>query len=478
MGGSLARMVSMLMFIAGCSPTPTLTPSTAPTGTAIPSATATVTVTGALDWSGPVRLPLELLGGNVRGLASDGRHLVAIGGLFGILDVSLQPAIWRSDDGLAWVRVSIPVGFEDAILSAVTAGGPGFVIVGSIGKQAQPNQPAPAIRAAVWTSVDGGTWEPVVADTAFADARMADVAVGSVGLVAVGFSQTPAGQPFGSSCLDALAWTSSDGVSWSRSPASASLACSTSTSITAAGAGYVAIGSYYETDANGIVSTRPATWSSSDGRAWLATKEHDLTGVSRLHDVAAGPGGLVAIGETEEGDLGVWRSAAGQSWARVSSDAFASPSGGGFQPRGVILGWDGGFVASVAGGDNTSSRSYVWASKDGATWVRSSAAALAATWPISGLAIHGDRLVAVGGQGYNLGAWVSPPAGAAPEPAPGLPVTVEKPIEIAPDARAFDVVAGDGLLLALGRSGDSTAWLSSRSRLTRRSTRTRTARWK
>ena len=70
-----------------------------------------------------------------------------------------------------------PFGDDDSVVSAVVAGGPGFVAVGASGGD-----------AAVWTSIDGEEWSRRPHDeTVFggaAETSMADVTVGGPGLVA------------------------------------------------------------------------------------------------------------------------------------------------------------------------------------------------------------------------------------------------------------------------------------------------------
>ena len=86
----------------------------------------------------------------------------------------------------------------------VTAGGPGLVAVGGyeLDQTCKAGTPLDCY-AAVWTSVDGITWDPVPHDdTAFgggADKRgMSSVATVGTDLIAVG----------------SAVWTSEDGISW------------------------------------------------------------------------------------------------------------------------------------------------------------------------------------------------------------------------------------------------------------------------
>src|SRR5438552_11401033 len=65
---------------------------------------------------------------------------------------------WVSADGLSWRRVALSsktfAGLSNAIF-ALTAGGPGLVANGDVGKCDSPTAPC---APAVWLSADGVTW--------------------------------------------------------------------------------------------------------------------------------------------------------------------------------------------------------------------------------------------------------------------------------------------------------------------------------
>ena len=93
-------------------------------------------------------------------------------------------------------------------MNSVTAGGPGLVAVGS-------DNPGGDRDGAVWTSPDGFNWSRVPHDEVIfggeSSQAMDSVTAGGPGLVAVGFDHRPSAQ-------DGAAWTSSDGITWSRVP--------------------------------------------------------------------------------------------------------------------------------------------------------------------------------------------------------------------------------------------------------------------
>lgn len=112
--------------------------------------------------------------------------------------------IWTSPDGVSWSRIPLAgAELDDAEVSSVSAGGPGLVAVGTVGDD-----------AAVWTSADGTIWSRVTHNDAVfggpATIWMNSVAQTSTGLVAVGGSRSRLGEE------KAEAWTSPDGVTWSR----------------------------------------------------------------------------------------------------------------------------------------------------------------------------------------------------------------------------------------------------------------------
>ena len=75
-------------------------------------------------------------------------------------------AIWVSEDGITWSRVphneTVLGGPGLQAMYDVTVGGPGFVAVG----WDNPLEEGSDASAAVWTSVDGLTWDRVPHDEA------------------------------------------------------------------------------------------------------------------------------------------------------------------------------------------------------------------------------------------------------------------------------------------------------------------------
>ncbi len=168
----------------------------------------------AAVWTSPdgitwTRVPHDeaLFGGaanqNMVAISGDASGVVAVG-----LDASggdQDAAVWTSPDGLNWIRVVNPEavfgGTGNQRMSGLSAGGPGWVAVGS-------DDSAGDMDGAVWTSSDGLTWTRVVdADSVFGgprDQQLMRVAAGGPGIVAVG-TDNPAGDG------DVAVWTATAG---------------------------------------------------------------------------------------------------------------------------------------------------------------------------------------------------------------------------------------------------------------------------
>jgi hypothetical protein len=256
--------------------------------------------------------------GRMSSVTVGGPGLVAVGStgtpnavFLGEADV----AVWTSVDGLVWARVPHEkASLGQGTMNSVTAGGPGLVAVGEDKDD-----------AAVWTSVDGFTWSRVPHDEAVfggpdlssinygavSPASMASVTSGGPGLVAVG-------QDNG----DAAVWTSVDGLIWSRVPADEAVFGGPNRQmmlgVTVGGPGFVAVGQ--DGPANNFVMTdyiNAVVWTSVDGIKWIRVPHDEAVFGSQgiddrqgMNSVIAGGPGLVAVGLAEngrdEGGAAVW----------------------------------------------------------------------------------------------------------------------------------------------------------------------------
>ncbi|HEX5466106.1 MAG TPA: sialidase family protein [Candidatus Limnocylindrales bacterium] len=148
------------------------------------------------------------MGGAIYGLAATSDTIVAVGTTG---DQFRGPAgVWRSHDTEHWSNVT-SADLAQGAMAAVTAGGPGFVAVGSGHGDT---------GAAAWVSADGESWRSAPDTSAFQHhglpIRMAAVIPVGAGLAAVGWMSSAAN---GTGTI----WRSADGLTWTRDPDQTSL---------------------------------------------------------------------------------------------------------------------------------------------------------------------------------------------------------------------------------------------------------------
>lgn len=326
--------------------------------------TAPIDQLSSLVWS---RLPDNNDGPVLAGVAGvSGASITAGGPGFVAVGTNSSPGpegdgdavVWTSTDGVSWSLVphneSVFGGEGRQWMHSVAQGGPGLVAVGSDDD-----------TAAVWTSPDGMTWSRVPYDeAAFGESgsRMMSVTAGGPGLVAVGTDDR----------RGAAVWTSVDGRTWSRIPHDDAVFGGESDvfmmDVTAAGPGLVAVGG--EGDLAAI-------WASPDGITWSRVPlDDDLSGVksSWMVSVTAGGPGVVAVGtvtEVSNPQAAVWTSVDGITWSRVKHDDAIFGEDGWNEMRSVVAADDGlvavGFVSDAS---QDGSDAAVWTSVDGITWSR------------------------------------------------------------------------------------------------------------
>ncbi|HSQ36387.1 MAG TPA: hypothetical protein VLS92_00670, partial [Acidimicrobiia bacterium] len=186
------------------------------------------------------------------------------------------------------------------------------------------------------------------------------VAVGGPGLVAVGYD-------YSGGDWDAVAWTSADGLAWSRVAHDESVFGGVDGqemwSVAAGGPGLVAVG-YDESDGD----RDAAVWVSADGLAWSRVPHDETvfggTEEQEMAAVEASGSGFVAVGDDNSGgnwDAAVWVSPDGLTWSRVPHDRPVFGGAGNQSMWGVTaVGADLVAVGESGGGDD-------W---DAAAWVR------------------------------------------------------------------------------------------------------------
>ncbi|MEE8407790.1 MAG: hypothetical protein V3S32_11660 [Acidimicrobiia bacterium] len=341
---------------------------------------------------------------NMFGVTAGGPGLVAVGatgGWFGDGDA----AVWTSVDGITWTRVAhdenVFGGANSQTMWDVTVGDFGLVAVGHDGHGILDD--VPDVDAAIWTSVDGDSWSRVPHDEeVFGGAWITSVTVGGPGLVAVG------GTDGYFTDGDAVVWTSTDGITWSRVPHDETIfggpQRQTMYDVVAGGPGLVAVGREGdERPWDNSDDNAAAVWTSVDGITWNRVP-HDETvfgtgGNPVMLSVTAGGPGLVAVGAdywpSERAETPVWTSPDGFTWTRVPDDESFRGS-----MNGVTAGGSG-LVAVGAEG-------MVWTSADGITWSRvpNDDAVFGSDW-VFRVTFGGPGFVAVGWDGSNAAVWVS-----------------------------------------------------------------------
>jgi hypothetical protein len=210
-----------------------------------------------------------------------------------------------------WVQVCDAESFGGAAMYAVTAGGPGLVAVGADVQDCCPDflyspeqEPSyesdgnPSADAVAWTSLDGLTWSRIPHDEQVfggpGEQQMVSVTAGGPGLVAVGSERLFDEQG------NAVVWTSVDGFTWTRVPDDEEVFGGPGEqrmiSVTVGGPGLVAVGSErrFEGQGNAVV------WTSVDGFTWTRVPhDEEVFGgqnEQRMLSVTAGGPGLVAVG--------------------------------------------------------------------------------------------------------------------------------------------------------------------------------------
>ena len=193
------------------------------------------------------------------------------------------PEAWWSETGEDWEQVATTTAMGAGTIDRLVHTSTGFVAVGGSDGV-----------AAVWTSADGRTWDRVADQAAFAGGRMLDVAEREGRFVAVG--EGPEGE-------SALIWLSEDARTWRRLELLDGGANDLRlTRVIATEAGFLAIATYY-----GDVGREIRVFASADGTDWQAADPASGLGDAELHLAAwtaFGDGVVVAVGDRWDRELG------------------------------------------------------------------------------------------------------------------------------------------------------------------------------
>lgn len=262
-------------------------------------------------------------------------RLVAVGRA----DLS-RGAVWWSDDGSTWQEASVPDSPPERAVHLQTP----FAIddrLLAIGILAHPMGSGP-IGSVIWTSTDGVTWTDTAASAQVQSAPLGHVGVIGQRIVMAEGHETPAGSAF---------WVSDDGgTSWQRVEIEPGKGWRVHDGLVHDGR-FVAVGTVYEGGANGEAA---AIWTSTDGRTW---DRSDLGPGRALRIAEFEDGTLHAIGDSEEGPMG-WTSADGREWHRSEINLACCGTNFAVTPAGFV---------TVQGAEDAS-ESAVSTSSDGLTW--------------------------------------------------------------------------------------------------------------
>jgi hypothetical protein len=257
-------------------------------------------------------------------------------GVVAIGRIDDRPAIWVSPDGLAWTSRSdaLPAsatGTDSIEVMAVTATDTGWLAVGREDPYCQVNCGLAPVRAIAWTSGDGLRWTRASDQDALRGAAMTAVTRGGPGFVAVGLLG-----------INAAAWTSTDGRSWTRVPDSPlfhelpSDDPSLWTTMTAVAAGHAIVVAVGNEGPGGGHGPAARAWWSADGLAWRPAEGEDFQSGGEVSviptSVISTPDGFLMTASTNGGCTGgIWTSTDGRAWQCVAR----GPAFAGFRGNGV-----------------------------------------------------------------------------------------------------------------------------------------------
>jgi hypothetical protein len=323
------------------------------------------------------------------GVAADGASLVAVGMMY----PPAHAAAWLSSDGVTWSQAPGLDAPEESLLTAVAVSPGRIVAVGGI-----------AALAAAWTSASGDAWSSatVTPPAISGQARMAAVVAWRGGYVAGGDVEPTPGEHH------AVLWTSPDGTAWTPLPDQAAFGGGSVASLAASPARLVAVGSVLDA----LGSTRAAAWWSTDGRSWTAAPVDTSFAHARMNGVTVGGPGFVAVGSADDGGSAVvWTSIDGERWTRAR-DGTGFVGGGLRISMASVAAGPGGLVAVGSRDDASNGSPTVWVSPDGIAWRRVPDDPSFGGGEMAAVAVSGASFVAVGTLGLPdnaiAGAWISP----------------------------------------------------------------------
>ncbi len=411
-----------------------------------------------------------------------------------------RPLVWRSPDGESWTRIEPGDAAASALLASVAASNGLVVAVGgpAVSGGSLPGEPAnvlvgdetslelvevegvPRLTRVVayrdgflalatagdvaslwtvislWTSPDGRTWTAVPDVPQPADVtvlRDADLAVAGSQVVIVGWAEL--GSEPGLAGYTIL-WSPPDGTvpsptaspeagAWAPVPSQAAVSGVQFHDVAWTGSRFVAVGAVVNTDVHTFLD-------SLDGVTWRRQEDRAPGGYPM--NLAAGPGGLVAVGSIDDRPAS-WTSPDGLTWTEHAG-ALPVPALGTDEVEVTdVIATDDGWLAVGrrdpqcfvnCGLDPI--RAYVWTSNDGIRWTRLADQSSLAGGGMSGVARSDGGYVAAGTAAGHAAIWTSPD-GSTWTRVPEDPMFGD---ETALRTSATGVAAGDGVVAVVGIS--------------------------
>lgn len=220
-------------------------------------------------------------------------------------------AIWRSPDGMTWERVgSVEVlgGDGNQDIEAITMFDGRLFAAGSTGQAREED-------AAMWTSDDGVAWARVSAESFVAPGaqQILDITASpGRALVAVGFTRADGDR-------NGALWRSSDGATWERVMTESVVGEGDQNLVSvAAGEGVFVVAGFDERTGESVT-----IWRSDDGLAWAdvdgANRPFSGHFVQSMNGLNATPYGFIALGcdlTDDREDAALWFSQDGTTWVK------------------------------------------------------------------------------------------------------------------------------------------------------------------
>ena len=244
-------------------------------------------------------------------------------------------ALWTSPDGGTWRRLDLPKGFRTGQVHTIDGGSAGFIATGNR---------ADGTTQALWTSPDGAAWTSRPLPKVASGTLVLDGAISFAGGFVLAGGVLGEGGCGGPAHIHAATWWSADGAAWSRSTLPGSMTAANAERRVQSISDRVAAVTQTSPDGSKLLA-----WTSSDGRSWTAVNAPsdvltrglvtDGRHAAEMIDPESGSGAptVLAIGE----DAGV------TNLSQSGTGPIASEDSGGWTfavgPTGIlVVRYDGG----------------------------------------------------------------------------------------------------------------------------------------